>query len=354
MLKTNPLVLRKFHGQRPHPTSLSPMSSKGIASGVHEATVILRDKLRESVPLPSRWCHAVIGPSPKKCFDRSWQNAFDSTHNWHRCPPWSKWIESPPKHLTSSTAVAILFHCPRLRVIQICCCHWCPLIRWLLIHARFSSCHCAIGNLYASKTPFNRGGRDGPGWAIAFEFEATCSALYTDFNCYSQKQHCDATNHFDSTHNWHRCPPWSKWIESPPKHLTSSTAVAILFHCPRLRVIQICCCHWCPLIRWLLIHARFSSCHCAIGNLYASKTHLHLWRTNQFDTIFRRDGRPASRAICWTNFHIRGRRAHRVCKSCLQASMLLHNWFHCFHRRCIHCNHPILDSQRSSWEVCKH
>ena len=75
MLKTNPLVLRKFHGQRPHPTSLSPMSSKGIASGVHEATVILRDKLRESVPLPSRWCHAVIGPSPKKCFDRSWQNA---------------------------------------------------------------------------------------------------------------------------------------------------------------------------------------------------------------------------------------------------------------------------------------
>lgn len=61
MFKTNPLFLRKFHRQRPHPPSLSPMSSNGIASGEHDATVILRVKLRESVPLPS----SVIGPSPK-------------------------------------------------------------------------------------------------------------------------------------------------------------------------------------------------------------------------------------------------------------------------------------------------
>ena len=61
MIKTNPLFLRKFHRQRPHPPSLSPMSSNGIASGEHDATVILRVKLRESVPLPS----SVIGPSQK-------------------------------------------------------------------------------------------------------------------------------------------------------------------------------------------------------------------------------------------------------------------------------------------------
>ena len=230
------------------------------------------------------------------------------SHEDCKAPPWDDEGEDPPKLRQSHTAVASFLHCPMLRVIQVCYCHWLPMVKWRFIDITLFNVISVPLELQNQTPPMRRAG-----WArmsYAFEFAQLAVRKLPRLHYSSQKQHCYATTHFDSLTRRLQSPSLRWWRRGPTQASPITHCSCFLFALPNAEGDPSMLL---PLTSYgqMAVHRHHALQRdfCAIGTS-KSNTHLHLWPTHQLNTVLWRDGRPTGRTVAtlMIHFHIGRRR----------------------------------------------